>query len=150
MRQRIPLLLLCVALGITAFVMLDFWSSRNAPLYKRLERQWAADVERLESSHKLPKEWFDVGELEVFGGTPETREWLGRIQVPLKPKKVGGYKLEVLVVVWEEEGKRGTLVQYNLVDLKTQNNIFELGRTFILSKPRNKNPFKAFLEELQE
>ena len=130
--------------------MLDFWSSRNAPLYKRLERQWAADVENLESSHKLPKEWFDVGEMEVFGGTPETREWLDRIQIPLKPKKVGAYKLEILVVAWEEEGKRGTLVQYDLVNLKTQNNIFELGRTFILSKPRNKNPFKAILEELRE
>ncbi|MGZ3721911.1 MAG: hypothetical protein ACXVA9_03200, partial [Bdellovibrionales bacterium] len=105
------------------------------------------DVEQLEASGKLPKEWSDVSLIEVIGGTPETKDWLGRIYVPLKSKKGGHYKLEVLVVVWEEEGKRGTLVQYNLVDLKTQNNIYELGRTFILSKPKSKEPFKAMLEE---
>lgn len=147
MRKRAPALLLCVALGITAFVLLDFWSSRNAPLYRRLERQWADDVADLESSGKLPKEWSDVSLIDVVGGTPETKDWLGRIHVPLTAKKGGNHKLEVLVVAWEEEGKRGTMVQYNLVNIKTQNNIYELGRTFILSKPKNKDPLKALVEE---
>ena len=88
-----------------------------------------------------------IGEIEVIGGTAETRDWLGRIQIPIKPKKGGKNKLEILVVVWEEEGKRGTLVQYNLSDAKTQNNFWELGRTYILSKPKNKDPFKALIED---
>lgn len=149
MRQRLPLLLLCAAFGIVAFVLLDFWTVRNAPLYKRLERQWAEDVATLEESKKLPKQWYDVGEVEVIGGTPETKEYLGRIQVPVKAKKGGKNKLEILVVVWEEEGKRGTTVQYDLIDPETKNNFWELGRTYILSTPDPKD-FKSFLEELQK
>lgn len=150
MRQRLPSLLLCLAFGITAFVLLDFWSSRNAPLWERLERQWSNDVDNLEASKKLPKEWYDVGQVEVVGGTPETKEWLARIHVPVRPKTNGKNKLDVLVVVWEEEGKRGAMVQYNLLDGKTGNNILELGRTFILSKPKPKNTFKALLEDFTQ
>lgn len=135
--------------GITAYVCLDFWSSRNAPLYKRFERQWAEDVDELEASGKLPAAWFDVGHLELYGGNPESKEWLQRIHVPLKTKKDGHYSLEVLVVAWEEDGKRGTLVQYDLVDLKSGNNVWELGRTFILSRPPLANPFANLLEEIK-
>jgi hypothetical protein len=139
-----------LAIGIVAYVCLDFWSARNAPLYKRLERQWAEDVANLEASGKLPKAWFDVRGIELIGGTPETKEYLSRIHIPFTPKKDGHFKLEILVVMWEEEGKRGTLLQYNLVDLKTQNNFWELSRTLILSRPQNKNPFKAALEEFSQ
>jgi hypothetical protein len=147
MRRRIPLLLLCIAIAIPAFLCLDFWNSRNAPLFKRLERQWTDDVEQLEASGKLPPSWSDVSDIEVVGGTPETREWLPRIQVPLKTKAKGGHKMEVLVVVWEEDGKRGALVQYNITDAKTGNNVWELGRTFILSRPKSKDPLQALKDE---
>jgi hypothetical protein len=149
MARRLPPLLLCAAFAILAYVCLDFWSSRNAPLYKRFERQWKEDVEQLENSKKLPPAWFDVRDLEIYGGTPESKDWLGRIQVPLRTRAEGKHKLEVLVVAWEEDGKRGTLVQYNLVDLKTGNNIWELGRTFILTRPPLANPLADLLEELK-
>lgn len=134
MKQRLPLLFIGIALGIAAAVCFDYYLSKNAPLYRRLERQWSDDVQQLEASKKLPPGWFDVKDLEIYGGTPETKQWLARIKVPLKTKPTGLNKLEVLVVAWEEEGKRGALVQYNLVDLKTQNNYWELARTFILSQ----------------
>jgi hypothetical protein len=38
------------------------------------------------------------------------------------------------------------MVQYNLEDLKTKNNIWELGRTFILSRPTDKKGWSAFVE----
>lgn len=147
--RKIGLLFLCLGVGLTTFVLLDFWSDHNAPLYLQLQQQWEEDVHNLEASPKLPKAWFDVKELEITGGTPETKSWLRRIHVPLKTKKDGHYKLEVLVVAWEEEGKQGALVQYNLTDLKTQNMIWELGRTFILRQLRDPNPLKAFLDEVR-
>lgn len=146
--KRASSLLLCLSVAILSFVVLDFWSSRNAPLFKRFERQWSEDVEQLEKSKKLPKSWFDVSEVELIGGTPETKDWLRRIKVPLEPKKADGkHKLEILVVVWEEEGNRGVMVQYNLVDLETKNMVFELGRTLILSRPRPKNFWQALKQE---
>lgn len=147
MMRRLSLLLGCISIGIVAFVCLDYWSSRNAPLFKRLERQWREDVEKLEASGKLPPAWFDIKDMEIIGGTPETKEWLARIHLPpLKTRTDGHYHLEVLVVVWEEDGKRGTLVQYNLEDFKTKNNIYELGRTLILSEPPTGSPWQALLK----
>lgn len=146
MQRRVYLLLWCLAIGLIAYVTLDFWHGRNAPLYKKLERQWFEDVDLLEESGKLPQPWYDVKEVELIGGTPETRNLLKRIKIPVGVKNQGGtYKLEVLVVVWEEEGKRGTMIQYNLVDLKSGNTVWELGRTLIHSRPDLLSSVKALV-----
>ncbi len=85
----------------------------------------------------------------MYGGTPESKNWLKRIDVPVRPHiQEGGNRLEVLVVVWEEEGKQGALVQYNLVDLKSKNMVFELGRTLILADGKNGNPLADFAREV--
>lgn len=137
--KRGSLLLMCGAIGIVAFILLDFWKSRNDPLYMRLEQMWSDDIRQLEASSKLPKQWFDIQEIEMIGGTPESKSWLRRIKVPLKVKEGGCCKLEVLLVAWEETGTYGSLVQYNIVDLKTKNTLWELGRTFILAQEPGEN-----------
>lgn len=135
-----------------AYVFLDFWLSRNAPDFKRFERQWADDVAQLEASPKLPKPWFDVAEVEVFGGTPESKGWLRQIHIPVEAKnpKSGKYKLEVLVVPWDEDGKSGVMVQYNLVELKSKNMIYELGRTLVISDGKTKEPLKTLIQEFKK
>jgi hypothetical protein len=135
-RYRLYLLFWCAAAGVLAYICFDYWSARHAPLYTRLERQWTADVKTLEASGKLPRVWFDVKDIKVIGGTPETKQWLRRIKIPLKPNPKGHHHMEILVVAWEESGKRGALVQYNIEDGKTTNTLLELGRTFILEGPR--------------
>lgn len=128
------LILWCAALAISAYIVLDYWHLRNAPLYKRFERQWAQDIDSLEKSRKLPPPWFDVAEVELIGGNPEGKKWLKQIKVPVDAKNAKGHhKLEVLIVPWHEDGKDGVMLQYNLVDLKTKNMIFELGRTLLLA-----------------
>jgi hypothetical protein len=138
MTQRLHFIFWGAAVSLLAYACFEHWSQKNMPLYARLERQWQEDVTILEASQKLPTAWFDVRDLEVIGGTPETRDWLKRIRVPLTTHKEGKYGMEVLVVAWEESGKRGTLIQYNLTDLKSKNGIWELGRTLILSEAKPK------------
>lgn len=139
----------CAAVAIMAYVFLDFWIGRNAPNFKKFERQWADDVAQLEASPKLPKPWFDVSEVEVFGGTPESKGWLRQIQIPVVQKNPNGqHKLEVLIVPWQEGGESGVMIQYNLVNLKTKNMIYELGRTLILSEAKSKDPLQAFIQDL--
>src|SRR5689334_6848187 len=108
--SRVALLLMCLGTGLAAYVLLDFYSQQKAPLYKRLERQWAADVQQLEASGKLPAAWAQVKEIVLIGGTPETKTWLQRMQIPLKENPKGVHRMEVLVVAWEENGKRGALI----------------------------------------
>lgn len=147
--KRISFLLLCLSVGLAAFVCLDFYRRQKSPLFKRLESQWAADVRGLESSGKLPESWKQVKEIEVIGGTPETKAWLKRMQIPLKANPEGTNKMEVLVVVWEEAGKRGAMIQYNIEDIKTRNNLLEIGRTLILSTPTSESPMQTLLEGLK-
>jgi hypothetical protein len=144
--RRFSLLLACLAVATASFVLLDFWSSRNAPPYLKFERLWQEDVEQLEKSGKLPKGWSDLKDIEVIGGTAETKKWLRLVTTPIKTTPNGKHRMDVLVVVWEEDGVRGVMVQYNLEDLKTKNNIWELGRTFILSRPTDKKGWSAFVE----
>lgn len=146
--RRLALLTSCLAVALLSFTLLDFWSSRNAPLFKRFERQWRDDVETLEQSGKLPKEWTDIKEIELIGGTPDTKKFLSLVKVPLKTNPNGHHRLEVLVVLWEEDGVRGVLVQYNLAESGTKKYSWELGRTFILSKPGDDSPLQALLAEI--
>lgn len=150
--RKIHLIFWCIAAGLIAYLVLDFWSQKTAPLYMKLERQWEEDVVLLEKSGKIHPSWFEVKEVELYGGTPLTRNWLKRIKIPIKPKKEkdGTHKLEVLVVEWEEDGIRGAMIQYNLVDLQTKNMIWELSRNLYLSRPRDKDPFKALMEDLRQ
>lgn len=136
MSRKLCLLLLCLAAGIAGYVTLDHWAARNGTKLQRLERMWSEDVALLESSGKLPAPWFKLRNLEVYGGTEEAKAWLKRIQPPLKTRPDGTHKMEVLLLSWEEDGKTGAVVQYNMVDIKTQNMVWELGRTFILSEAR--------------
>ncbi len=148
--KRAYLILWCAAVAILAYLILDYWNARNATPLVKFERQWAEDVAQLEASKKLPKPWFDVREVELFGGTPESRGWLKEMKIPVAQKNPDGqHKLEVLIVPWEEDGKTGVMIQYNLTELKSKNMIYELGRTLILSDAKAKDPIKAFLDEMK-
>jgi len=146
--RRISLLVCCFGVAATSYVLLDYWSRKHSPLPQRFERLWHDDVALLEASPKLPKQWFDVKEFEIIGGTPETKQWLHQVELPLQANPNGKHKMDVLIVAWEEEGIRGVLVQYNLED-EAKNNIWELGRTLILSRPTKKKPWELFFEEMR-
>lgn len=138
--RRIALIICCAAVSTASFVILDFWSSRNAPLYKRFERKWAEDIETLEASGKLPKAWQDVAQIEIIGGTAETKKWLRLIEIPLKTNPAGKHRMDVLIVAWEEEGIRGVMLQYNIEDQKTKNTVSEFGRTLLLNREQVPQP----------
>jgi len=137
--KRMALLCLCFATGSVAYLVLDYWNQRNAPLPQRFEVLWSQDVALLEAQPQIPPAWFDVREVVIQGGTEDSIKLLARARSPLHVKKVdGNHRLEVLAILWEEEGVRGVLVQYNLIDLKSQNMIWELARNLILTPPKNK------------
>jgi len=134
--NRVPLLLWGLAVALLAYTFLDFWSQRNAPLFKRLERSWHQDVQLMQTSPQYEKLWADVNQVEMIGGTPETKALLHRTPSPIQTNPKGQIKLEVLAVLWEENGKRGILFQYDFVSLSNQNTVAEINRTYILSEPR--------------
>ena len=132
MAKRIVLILFCICAGLISYVALDFWASKNGKPDLKFAQLWQEDVELLESSQKLPKAWYSVKEIEVYPGDAQAKVWMKSIHPPIKKNPNGQFKMEILVLTWEEAGKVGSVIQYDLVDLKTQNLVWELGRTLIL------------------
>src|SRR5690606_4847569 len=79
---------------------------------------------------------------------PLAKKWLAEIESPIQVTKEGTHKLEVLLLSWEEGEKLGAVIQYDLVDMKTQNLLWELGRTFILKGDEADQGLIAHLNEL--
>ena len=87
----------------------------------------------LKASNKLPAGWNSIKEIQLIPATDKAKLWLKSMHVPILLKSDGAYKLEVLMISWDEGQDVGAIVQYNLVELKTNNMVWELGRTFVLS-----------------
>ena len=111
---------------------LGFVFTKEADSALKLERLLDEDMERLQAKNLLPKELKSLSAVELNGGTDTAKSWLKDMAFPFNVKKDGKYLLEVLVVDWTEGPKDGALVQLNLVENKSGNMVWELGRTYIL------------------
>lgn len=88
------------------------------------------DFDSLRSTGYLPKNWNEIGSIEVHGDKYPERPWLHTVSLPLFLKPNGERHLEVQVLPWESEGRFGAVVNYELLDRKTKNTLWEFGRTF--------------------
>jgi hypothetical protein len=129
----IGLLVLVLGLGLSLYIGNQYYRVSFATPTERLQILWDQDVQKLKEAKKLPAGWDDIRQIDLFPATDNAKVWLKNVTVPLQVRADGQHKMEVLILSWEESGVTGAIVQYNLVDLKTNNMIWELGRTFVLS-----------------
>jgi|GEM_PF-1588487 hypothetical protein len=120
------------ALTLLGLACVGFVLNKEALPVDKLQQFLVEDVQKLEQAHALPAGVHSLSQLELHGGTERAREWLKSLKFPFPVKKDGTHTLEILLVDWNEGTKDGVMVQYNLVDNKSGNMIWELGRTFIL------------------
>lgn len=128
--DQLTRLLSLVAL-VAGALMLTFPSLQAPPPHKlQLQSLWEDDLKLLRSHKKLHKDWEKIKEVEMIGGTPTAKKWVQSLKSPLKTNPKGLYKLEVLVLSWNDQKAEGAIVQYDLIDMKSGNLVWELGRTF--------------------
>lgn len=132
--QLAGLILIITALFGFGYALWDYQSFQALPPPEKLERLWKNDIRKLKKAQKLHPGWKNIAEIESFAGTDPAKKWLKEIQIPIATQVNGDHKLEVLLLSWEDEGKIGAVIQYNLVDKKSGNMVWELGRTFILNE----------------
>lgn len=96
---------------------------------KKIENLWQQDMELLIKSGKLPSQWRSISEVQVEALNDESRQILKEIRVPIVTKPEGDFKLEVTVDSWTDSSKTALVIQYHLLDKKTNNLVWELGRT---------------------
>lgn len=148
MQKQIGLLFFLVVLTAAAWVTyttmnLGYYAK---PPYLKLITTWNEDLRNLEHAKKLPKEWSEIREIEFNGDNSwPTQDWLAKIreQKPkpdsegthkpaIRPNAKGHFKLEVFLIHWIEDYRYGAVLQYHLVDLTTNNTVWELDRTYRL------------------
>ncbi len=115
---------------ITAHLLrVEYWLS---PPNEKFQQSWREDIQLLEKSKNLPAQWQEIGEVYLRSDNSPAQEWITTKANPIKTNSKGKYKLDVFVIHWIEGYRYGAIVQYSLVDLTTDNTIWELGRTFKL------------------
>ncbi len=96
---------------------------------KQIENLWQQDMEQLIKSGKLPPQWRGISEIKIEPLNEDSKKILSEIHPPLVTKPEGNFKLEVSVDSWTDNNKIALVVQYHLIDKKTNNLVWELGRT---------------------
>jgi hypothetical protein len=121
--------------------ILPFWLE-NKP--EEIRALWMQDIQVLVSNDKLPKEWTQVKEVKYQPLTATVEKLLKDIKPPIIPSnKKGNYRLEVTVDDWKENNEYGLMIQYQLIDLKSQNLIWELGRTLLVNSQASSAPLPS-------
>jgi hypothetical protein len=134
MVRRLSLLLICLALGVCSFVILDIWHFENLKPLNKLQTLWEEDVNNMREANQLPAAWNSIREIVLTPGDEQAKQWLLNLQIPVYVRKDGQYKLQVMLVTWDDEGKNGVYLQYDMMDLRNnENTVWEDNRTFILS-----------------
>lgn len=105
----------------------------NSPEQK-LESLWKRDIINLIGSKALPEAFFKAKDIKYSYGTPEAREWLSKIEIPLKKNPEGTHRMEVFIDRWAQGTDFGAMIQYQLINLSTNDTEWELGRTLTLGK----------------
>lgn len=144
-----PLIVIFLALGWTLSSLLTHAQFINSTQVERLQSLWNQDVTDLENAKALPEGWYRIKSIEFYSGDNGAQKWIDeKLRPPQKTRVNGTHRLEILLLSFEDKGKIGAIVQYNLVDIKTQNMEWELGRTFYLNS--NKNEWIEWFEEKKE
>lgn len=120
--------LIALLLTFTA-LRLDYWL---APPNEKFVRSWQDDIALLQESKRFPQEWYEIKEVNIRSDNSPAQEWIENLKAPITLNPNGTYRLNVFVIHWLEDIRYGVVVQYNLVDLRNNNTVWELGRTFKL------------------
>jgi hypothetical protein len=125
-----------IAIGLfLAFktLMPVFKFEMGSPSY-RLESLWQKDLADLQQAGHLPKEWTDVAEIQLNPTTDDARAWLKQIHTPIAVNANGKHKLDILIFSWEDGGHRGAVIMHHLLELPSENMIYEISRTYDITK----------------
>ncbi len=136
MRKGIGLLLVIAAIAVTAlaacqFYNVDYWLK---PSKDKFSVTWSKDVAALEKSGKLPEGWQQIREIVIKTDNSPAQNWVVGFDPGIKKKQDGFYRLEIFIAHWIENDRYGALVQFNLVDLRTNDTTWEVSRNMPIGR----------------
>lgn len=92
------------------------------------------DFQNLSKTDQLPLEWFSISRVETRVGSLLANAILGQERPKFKRIKEGSNYLELEIMDMPDDVNPGIIVQASLFDNKSQNKIFEIGRTYSMKQ----------------
>ncbi len=123
--------LVIFVLGVVAAAYIGVQNATTVVAFheESFKNLWTEDIHKLEGSGKLPPGWKDLKAVEVTVTSPKLKPWLEHYKPAFEVKPEGNFKLQVFVDDFQDGSTTGVLIQYSLVDLKSADTVWELGRT---------------------
>lgn len=92
------------------------------------------DFQTLSKTNQLPLGWFSISKVETKINSQLANALLGQERPSFKRIKEGSNYLELEIIDLPDEMNPGIIVQASLFDLRSNNKIFEIGRTYKMSE----------------
>lgn len=123
--------LVIFVLGILGATYFAIENTKNVSAFheEAFKALWAEDIKKLEQSGKLPTGWYDLNNVEINVTSPNLKPWLEKYSPDFGVKPTGKFKLHIFLDDFQEDRKTGIIIQYSLIDLTSQDTVWELGRT---------------------
>lgn len=123
---------LLALLGFVLITSKNYYHYLTMSEPERISFLWQRDFELLEISGVLPPEIQDLKSIDLIGTSQLSKSWIQNIKIPIEKKSNGHHKMEILVMGLEEPEFRGAVIQMNISEIKSNNHVWELGRTYSL------------------
>ena len=94
---------------------------------KKFMSAWQSDIERLDRAHLLPVGFKDLKKVRLTTSSEKIKKAYNQYPLNLNRDVKGKFNLEIFA---DEIDGGGIVVQYDLVENKSGNTVWELGRTF--------------------
>jgi hypothetical protein len=114
-----------------SFIIFD----ENTYQSQTLEEVWHKDIKKLEAEKALPPGLKNLRNIDWETPDITAKTWKRFVQSPFLTKESGEYRLELLVLTQNDAGSTLTaVIQHHLIHVASGNSVWELGRTYALSK----------------
>ncbi|XGC81573.1 hypothetical protein ACES2L_03650 [Bdellovibrio bacteriovorus] len=91
------------------------------------------DFNNLAQTQQLPAAWNSIATVELRMNSQLAKTILGKERPNIQRVKDGTSYLELEIVDLPDDDNPGIIIQASLIDIKTKNKIFEIGRTYTMN-----------------
>lgn len=142
--RLIGLLILVASLGVAYIAYTELTEKEEVQCQpdtpsQRISTLIREDFKKLAETKSLPLEWGQISKTVYKVNSPVTASLMGnerpnlKVFTPKIPTSKEEYEAEVEVIDLPDENNPGFILQVSLLDIKTRNKVFEIGRSYYFS-----------------
>lgn len=125
-------LVIAAVLITSGFLFKRAVSPYTASVSSRLGIAISEDLASLKRKNALPQQFGNLKSFEASTESSTFKPWIDDLKVALPTAPSGTYSLQVFIFFYIDGKKYGANVQYDLVNIKTNNTDWELTRSYPL------------------